>query len=78
MTYIFTFLLYSPAHSFILDSNDDMWNDVFTEEEMKEIEEKAEKEEFEEELPGDLINYSSRLNGKVIINYRFYQIFMSE
>lgn len=72
MTYIFTFLLYSPAHSFILDSNDDMWNDVFTEEEMKEIEEKAEKEEFEEELPGDLINYLSRLNGKVIINYRFY------
>ena len=48
-----------------------MWNEVFAEEEMKEVEEKAETEEFEEELPGDLIHYLSRLNEKVLMNYQF-------
>ncbi len=60
-------MLYSPGHSFILDTNYDMWNDVFTEEEKKEIEEKADEEEFEVDLPEDIINCLSNLNGKVWI-----------
>lgn len=58
-------MLYSAGHSFILDTTDDMWNDVFTDEEMKEVEEKAETEEFEEKLPEAIINCLNGLDGKV-------------
>lgn len=57
-------MLYSPSHSFILDIAGDMWNDVFTEEERREIEEKAEAEEFQE-LPKDIMNCLKKLDGKV-------------
>ncbi len=73
-------MLYSPGHCFILDTTDDVWNDVFTKEEMKEVEEKAEAEEFEEELPEDIINCLGNLDGKVWIAslILFEWIFMSE
>ncbi|GAA5816521.1 hypothetical protein MFLAVUS_010050 [Mucor flavus] len=53
-----------PGHGFVLDTTDDMGNDVSTEEEIKEVEEKAEAEEFEEEQPKDIINCLSGLDEK--------------
>ncbi|KAI9481115.1 MAG: hypothetical protein EXX96DRAFT_595072 [Benjaminiella poitrasii] len=53
------------GHSFVLDVTDDMWKDVFEKDEIEEIEEAADSEEFCSELPGRLMETLQRLNGKI-------------
>ncbi|KAG0767010.1 hypothetical protein G6F57_006055 [Rhizopus arrhizus] len=52
------------GHSFVLDVTDDIWKDVFKKEEIEEIEEVADSNEFYNELPKRLVELLQKLNGK--------------
>lgn len=52
------------SHSYVLDINDDIWSGFFTEEEMKEIKEKAETDQFDEPLPKHIYDCLSALDKK--------------
>lgn len=55
----------SLSHSYILDIDDDVWSDVFTDEEKQEFAEKVEFGQFEESLPENIVNCLSALDKKV-------------
>ncbi|KAG1524874.1 hypothetical protein G6F45_003749 [Rhizopus arrhizus] len=52
------------GHSFVLDVTDDIWRNVFKKEEIEEIEEVTDSNEFYNELPKRLVELLEKLNGK--------------
>ncbi|KAG1051641.1 hypothetical protein G6F43_006164 [Rhizopus delemar] len=52
------------GHSFVLDVTDDIWRNVFKKEEIEEIEEVTNSNEFYNELPKRLVELLQKLNGK--------------
>lgn len=55
----------SLGHLFVLDVTDDIWRNVFKKEEIEEIEEVTDSNEFYNELPKRLVELLEKLNGKV-------------